>query len=481
MRKNQTARVNLLAIIVCALLISSCQKHTPSFIKVSEKNTNYLAYSDGTPYIPVGLNICWERFETDEEKVLQKYEWRFQKLAENGGNYVRIWLSAPFFEVEQNKACQYEEAVAQRIDRILELAVKYDIKVKFCLEHFRKLTNSPAPFATSVPFDKPIYAEENGGSLKTMDDFFNTEEGHDLYLRRINFLADRYADHQSVFGWELWNEMNAVNISGDYRTILTWTREMLPLVKKAFPNHLVMQSLGSFDSEKYREMYQSYMTIPDNEIAQVHRYLDPGAKWDICHGAMDILAANAVRELVEMTDGKPVILSEVGAVEAHHAGPSRLYETDTLGLLLHDLLFAPFFSGAAAPGQSWHWDYYIEKNDLWWHFNRFSKVIAGINPIAEQYEPFFTVINDTRIYGLKGNTHSLIWCRDALSNWQTELIEHKDPEIREVDLPVHELLLSTKSKASVYDPWKDVKEDATIENGILALRFKRSVVVRLEH
>ena len=25
--------------------------------------------SDGTPYIPIGVNICWPRFERDEEKV----------------------------------------------------------------------------------------------------------------------------------------------------------------------------------------------------------------------------------------------------------------------------------------------------------------------------------------------------------------------------------------------------------------------------
>ena len=122
-------------------------------------------------------------------------------------------------------------------------------------------------------------------------------------------------------GWELWNEINSVSFSEGIAGELEWTREMLPIVKSYFPHHLVMQSLGSFDNEKYQEWYMDFSSLSNNEIAQVHRYLDPGATWDICQAPMDSL----------------------GAVEAHHSGPSKLYESDTLGVLLHDLIFAPFF------------------------------------------------------------------------------------------------------------------------------------------
>lgn len=59
----------------------SCGKERDqNFIRVSKVNPCYLEYSDGTPFIPVGPNICWERFETDETKVLQLYEQRFCNL-----------------------------------------------------------------------------------------------------------------------------------------------------------------------------------------------------------------------------------------------------------------------------------------------------------------------------------------------------------------------------------------------------------------
>src|SRR5215471_7201197 len=110
--------------------------------------------------------------------------------------------------------------------------------------------------------------------------------------------------------------------------------------------------------------------MPGNDIAQVHRYLDLGASLDACKGPVDVLAAEAVRELLAFQPGKPVILAESGAVEPRHSGPFKLYTADQDGVLLHDILFAPFFAGAAGPSQIWHWDAYVAKNGLWQHFRR---------------------------------------------------------------------------------------------------------------
>lgn len=170
----------------------------------------------------------------------------------------------------------------------------------------------------------------------------------------------------------------------------------------------------------------------------------------------------------------------MGAVEAHHSGPSKLYESDTLGILLHDLIFAPFFSGAAAPGQSWHWQYYIEKNNLWWHFGRFSHATENINPVTEQYQPVFFMHDQVRFYCLKGNTHTLVWCRDALSNWHTELIGNLLPDSRTVKLPL-QFLSNKVSDVEQYDPWSDVRKVTHVVDDTLEITFKRSVVLRFNN
>ncbi len=457
---------------------SYSQSTSRLFIEVSKVNPKYLAYTDGSAFIPVGLNICWPRFENQEYEILAKMKKYFVLLSQNGGNYTRVWLSAPQFQVENEKEGVYNESIAKRVDFILVLAREHNIKVKFCLEHFRKLTDSPAAFKGSVPFDRPVYHSSNGGPVETMEDFFLTQAGREAYLNRLKFFSDRYKNDPIIFGWELWNEINAVPIE-DEKILQRWTSDMLVKAKELFPNHLVMQSLGSFDSEKSRSIYNSYSTLEKNAIAQIHRYLDPGAPLAICQAPMDILASDAVHELLNFDLSKPVIVSEIGAVEAKHAGPSKLYESDSSGMLLHDLLFAPFFAGAAAPGQSWHWNEYIEKKNLWYHFQRFSNAVKDIDPVKENFVSSITEQNGIRIYTLKGNHTTLLWCRGIANTWQSELVK-KLPPSRMKNKKI-KLDAMNEPSCSIYDPWNDVYKKATIRNAKIKLpEFKRSLVVRID-
>jgi len=257
---------------------------------------------------------------------------------------------------------------------------------------------------------------------------------------------------------------------------------MLGEVKKRFPENPVMQSLGSFDNDNVRPVYKKMMLLPGNEIAQVHRYLDLGAKMEVCHAPMDIICSSAIDELLSYHTGKPVILAETGAVEPQHAGPSKYYPLDTAGILLHDILFAPFFAGSAGAGMSWHWESYVHKNNLWYHFRRFNEAIKGIDPIKENLIPAKAETNAVRIYLLKGQKTTLIWVRDKMSNWESELKNGIKPTIlHDIQLNLAELgMVAAPEKIEVYDPWKNTW--ALIEkNGafITLPDFKRSIIVRL--
>ena len=95
------------------------------------------------------------------------------------------------------------------------------------------------------------------------------------------------------------------------------------------------------------------MSLMDrNDIAQVHRYLDLGAKMTICHGPVDVLTADAIHELQSYQPKRPIILAESGAVEPSHSDPFKLYKNDKHGVILHDVLFAPFLPVPPAQGRS---------------------------------------------------------------------------------------------------------------------------------
>ncbi|HLN54519.1 MAG TPA: hypothetical protein VK207_00930 [Bacteroidales bacterium] len=447
-------------------------------IVISSINPSYFEYENGTPYIPIGINMIAPGGSQNPDSALIIYEQWMKNLSGNGGNYFRVWLSSPFWDIEDQKAGEFREEKAQRIDKLISLASRYDLRIKMTLEHFRSLTMEENPQQWAV---KSVYHISNGGPLKDCREYLSLPEGKKLFLDKIDFYRNRYGSDTLFFGWELWNEMNALSGPQD-SLFFAWNEQRLSEVKKRFPENLVMQSLGSFDTEKVDELYKQMMLLPGNQVAQVHRYLDLGAPLETCHMPMDVICSSAVEKLRSYNTGKPVILAETGAVEPRHSGPSKLYPSDTAGILLHDILFAPFFSGAAGAGMSWHWDSYVAKNNLWYHFGRFSEAIKGINPVKENFRVSRTETDEFRVYILNGNSTTLIWLRDKSNNWETELRDGIQPSLLtgiNLDLKAAGLAVE-KGDVEFYDPWQDKWKDGKIRKESVSLPdFKRSLIVKI--
>jgi hypothetical protein len=446
------------------------------YIQVSKKNPAYFSYSDGETYIPVGINMINPsgRYANNPDSAFYEIGLWMKNLSANGGNYIRVWLSNSFWDIEE-EAGVYNEKKAARIDRFIEMARNNHLRIKMTLEHFRSVTTEEnnQPWAT-----KFAYHTSKGGPLDSVRQYLTTKEGHKLFLDKIDYYKKRYGSDTLFFGWELWNEMNAMKGPED-SIFYDWNEKMLKAVKQQFPENLVMQSLGSFDGDYAKVPYEKLMAMPGNEVAQVHRYLDLGAAFEVCHAPMDVICSSAIKDLQAYHPNKPIILAETGAVEPHHAGPSKYYPKDTAGILLHDILFAPFFTGSAAPGMSWHWESYVHKNNLWYHFGRFNEAIKGIDPVSESFTPFYTETDQFRIYILKGKRTSLLWIRDKMNNWESELAKNVPPAL--IENAILNLPGSGSGQAiDVYDPWtNEWKTVKSKDDSITLPDFKRSVIIRL--
>ena len=454
------------------------------YVCVSPRDARYFELSNGQPYVPIGLNMIAPPGRDEGEALVRMEDW-VRRLSENGGNFIRLWLSNPFFDVEHAKSGVYDEQKAKRIDAVLALARKYNLRVKMTLEHFRHLGDGRQSWAA-----KPIHHVSQGGPAENIVDFFANEASRAQFKKKLDWYAGRYGDDPTIFAWELWNEFDAVQDLwtaemwlGDSAVARQWTEIMLAALHERFTRNLATQSQGSFDHERKVELYRSLCTIKGNDVAQVHRYLDLGASLEVCHGPVDVLAADAVTVLLGFDSGKPVLLAESGAVEPSHSGPFKLYDRDRAGIILHDVLFAPFFAGAAGSGQCWHWDRYVAQNDLWHQFGRFAEAVKNIDPPAEQFRPMRIEHPRLRIYALAGRHTLLAWCRDQENTWRSELAEGKPPQRladQSIRLPAS-LVREETARVRTYDPWGDTWCEGRLADGVLSLPpFVRSLVFRID-
>ncbi|MGI8636497.1 MAG: hypothetical protein ACR2KZ_13960, partial [Segetibacter sp.] len=336
------------------------------FVRISKKFPAYFETADNRTWVPVMINyiVPAGQEETAAFTTIENY---FRNFTTNGGNAMRIWISSPFLEIEDEKAGEYSAVKFARIDRVLQLAEKYNIRIKFTLQHIRTISTGQVkqPWANST-----VLSTDKGGPFNNIKEYITTELGRKYYLDRVKALAKKYKNNKQIFSWELWNEMDAV----DTKDWLPFTSVVLDSVKVLFPNHIVTQTLGSLHSLDAAHRYQQYFSLQNNPFVSLHRYIDPGRDWsqyDDITRPVDSMIYDAVQFARSMVHDKPIVVNEIGAVEANHAGPSKLYALDTAGVLIHDMIFAPFFCGAAGTGGLWHWDSYVERQHLWYHYQRF--------------------------------------------------------------------------------------------------------------
>lgn len=460
---------------VClALLLGCCRPAAGAdsrFVVVSKRWPNYFETTDGKPWIPVMMNYL----VPDRDSTLAITESYFRKFSSNGGNALRVWISGGFLEIENASEGVYDTARLARIERLTALAQKYGIRLKFTLQHIRSAEKNTARGTSWA--NSRVLAEHYDG----IDAYTGTSRGRDSYVGRAEALSERFARTPVIFGWELWNEMNAAAWRDDGWA--DFTRVVLPRIKKLFPRHTVTQTLGSLDRPSANRTYELLFEMPDADYIPLHRYLDLAERnYDAVKGDIDLLVADAMYFAAEHVGDRPIVMNEIGAVKPDHAGPSTLYAKDSEGVLLHDMLFAPFFCGAAGCGGMWHWDAYIWRNDLWHHFQRFVHAIEGVDPVAERFVPFRFETDSVRCYGLRGKTRTMLWCRDASNNWQTEL-ERDVPARIKSGLIVHTetVGISRAKRIRFYDPWSDAwTTGATDGSGILVPAFKRSIILVIE-
>lgn len=242
---------------------------------------------------------------------------------------------------------------------------------------------------------------------------------------------------------------------------------MLPEVKKLFSNHLVLNSIGSFDCDEVLTFYDEFVWEL-SDIKQMHRYLDQGAKYDVCRNSPIDLVRDGVEKLADKN--KPFFLAETGAVNNCHSGPFRYYNSDHRGIIFCDTVYTPIFCGAAGCGHIWHWDgRYLESKNLYKYFKPIEILCENVEFDKEGFETGVFEDDDIILLYIKGKTKTLGYLRNKHDNWKNVLRDMKPEKV--VDKKT--IPFEFDGELSLINIWDGETADISADSGNICVKNLR--------
>lgn len=327
------------------------------FAKISDADRRYFETTDGKSFYPLGANVCWG----GDEGTYNFDKW-IPKYAAQGCNYFRIWLSPQWttFGIEQPGMSKNGKGLGQyslenlwRLDHVLALARKYDMKVKLCIDSYNMLRDKDG----YPGWEDGVFNAANGGVLHSPVEFWQSPQMDRFYLQKLQYLVARYAADPTVFAWEFWNE---IDLARDFPVgpAKDWHQRMARDLRKMDPyQHLITTSFGNSMGVKEIDL------LSELDYIQTHNYNSP-----------DVISQIAIQQSRKGNWGKPHYVAEIGA---DASGPRT--EDDPEGLQIHDPLWISVCMGSSAAAQPWWWDNLIEPKNLYPLFGSVAKFVKGID------------------------------------------------------------------------------------------------------
>ena len=263
---------------------------TPSdrkgFLQVSARDPAYLEFSDGSPYLGIGHNLCgWEWGGTDNRLGTYEYDRWLSSMAQNGANLTQFdfcegdqieWTPCdnelPFSE-DWKGLNEYNQQNAWKMDRRFQTAEELGIFFRLSLFHWEDFDDETEKFP-DWGWNRNPYHDQNGGPAKNVSEFFEKPACKKYVRYYLKYVAARWGYSPNLMAYELWNEIDAPEVmwraGEDYdqeaSKVIGWHSEMGSYLKELDSKHLVTSSFA--DSRRDLNLWQ----LPCIDLTTVHRY-----------------------------------------------------------------------------------------------------------------------------------------------------------------------------------------------------------------
>ncbi|MEK8045241.1 hypothetical protein [Ideonella margarita] len=325
-------------------------------ISLDASNPRYFAFEDGTPHVPVGLNICWGM----SDDTLADYRRWFTRLAAQGGNFARLWMASWSFGIEwvDTGLGNYARRMTQAelLDEVFALAESLGIKLMLCLvNHGAFSENADSEWARNP------YNQRLGGPLATPDTFVTDEVAQRLFERRVRYIAARWSHSPALHSWEWWNEVTWTPIRA--AELRPWIARMSRVLDRHDPYRRLRTTSWADRGDATTWQMQQL------DFVQQHDYTlnDP----------IDHYAASARAWEADGLAHKPWVPGELGLETEYDIATPRPFEADAVHL--HNGLWAPLFLGYASTAWYWWWDKMVDPQRRWSAYRGVSRFLDQLH------------------------------------------------------------------------------------------------------
>lgn len=403
----------------------------------------HLQFEDGTPFIPVGLNVCWSG------NNLSAYERWFEAMRKNGANFARIWLVRWNMGLEWTPSDgngiylglgKYALDNAWRIDELLRIAERNGVYLMLCLGYHGELADRQLYFGEQA-WDKNPYNRKNGGPCDKPADFWTNTEARRFYKQRLRYIVARYAHSPNVLAFEFWNEVHAP---------AHWIKEMAQFVRSIDPyGHLLTTTYGD----------DAVWQLPEMDFSQTHWYGD-GSQRDCVTTIVNIHRHHLERYR------KPFLLGEFGI---DWRTSDLTYDPKGNALHWHNGIWTSLMSGGMGTACVWYWDNYIDRLNLWHHFRPVAEFVRLVGKAwlqnwrpLKHTDPVADVLSHEQQFGDFVFTPTLGWQRPTGDTF----VLHRNGKV-ESDGETSVFLFSP-SKPDLYRPPKFIVDFP--QDGVMAIQ-----------
>ena len=377
-------------------------------LQISKDNPRLLAFRDGTIFIPIGPNVCW----ANGPDRLVNFERYLSRLADAGGNHIRLWCASWCGQIEGDEPDSYRLDQAWVLDRILAMARAKKLRVTVCLDNFHDLGHGK-----KFPYGATYTARLSG---------FMAPTPPAQYERRLRYVLARWGADDTIASWELFNEIDLAQPVRD--DTVAWVQGAAALLARLDADNRLRTVSWHGDD------WDSVVGLPNLDLVQIHSYVlewvDPlGLRKMVTRDGVGMLLNNAERA---NASGHPFCFSEVGYQGTNEKNPG--HALDTGGLLLRQQAWSGFLLGGYGSGMNWWWDVYLDTANLWGSYRGMAKILPQLDWRDREMSPLTPNVDSAlRIVGWQSPRQALFWPQLRADTWYNALMDQKPrPQLKKV-------------------------------------------------